>query len=85
MLVGVRAAAGDADIKDRLLKGTSIGGKSFKVHLDGYDLGPALRLIGMVGFLISATGLLHLRGVPAEHFSAGAGGILGTLVGKSLL
>ncbi|WFC43709.1 DNA translocase FtsK [Pseudoxanthomonas sp. SE1] len=49
------------------------------------DLGPALRLIGMVGFLISATGLLHLRGVPAEHFSAGAGGILGTLVGKSLL
>ncbi|CAN7300713.1 DNA translocase FtsK 4TM domain-containing protein [Pseudoxanthomonas sp. LjRoot143] len=49
------------------------------------DLGPALRLIGMVGFLISATGLLHLRGVSAEHFSAGAGGILGTLVGKSLL
>lgn len=49
------------------------------------DLGPALRLIGMVAFLISATGLLHLRGVPAEHFSAGAGGILGTLVGKSLL
>ncbi|SDQ65861.1 DNA translocase FtsK [Pseudoxanthomonas sp. CF385] len=49
------------------------------------DLGPALRLIGMVAFLISATGLLHLRGVSAEHFSAGAGGILGTLVGKSLL
>ncbi len=49
------------------------------------DLGPALRLIGMVGFLISASGLLHLRGVPAEHFSAGPGGILGTLVGKSLL
>ena len=49
------------------------------------DLGPALRLVGMVGFLISSTGLLYLRGVPAEHFSAGPGGILGTLVGKSLL
>ncbi|GGD60262.1 DNA translocase FtsK [Pseudoxanthomonas indica] len=49
------------------------------------DLGPALRLVGMVGFLISATGLLYLRGFSAEHFSAGPGGILGTLVGKSLL
>ena len=53
---------------------------------DGHaDLGPALRLVGMVAFLISAAGLLHLRGVSAEHFSAGPGGILGTLVGKSLL
>ncbi|WP_255469994.1 DNA translocase FtsK [Pseudoxanthomonas sp. z9] len=49
------------------------------------DLGPALRLVGMVAFLISSTGLLFLRGVPAEHFSDGPGGILGTLVGKSLL
>ena len=49
------------------------------------DLGPALRLIGMVAFLISATGLLFLRGVPADALSDGAGGILGTLVGKSLL
>jgi len=24
-------------------KGTTIGGRSYKVHLDGYDLGPALR------------------------------------------
>lgn len=31
------AAAGDATIKDRLLNGTSIGGKTFKVHLDGYN------------------------------------------------
>lgn len=36
------AAAGDADIKDRLLKGTSIGGKQFKVHLDGYNQLPYL-------------------------------------------
>ncbi|KAF1713618.1 cell division protein FtsK [Pseudoxanthomonas sangjuensis] len=48
------------------------------------DLGPALRLVGMVGFLISATGLLFMRGVSAEHFSAGPGGILGRLVGGSL-
>lgn len=31
------AAAGDADIKERLLKGASLSGKSFKVHLDGYN------------------------------------------------
>ncbi len=49
------------------------------------DLGPALRLVGMVGFLVSATGLLYLRDFPAVHFTAGAGGILGTLIGKSLM
>ena len=48
------------------------------------DLGPALRLIGIVGFLVSATGLLQLRFGPAEYFSAGSGGILGQLVGRSL-
>jgi arylsulfatase A-like enzyme len=31
------AAAGDTDIKDRLLKGTPVGGTTFKVHLDGYN------------------------------------------------
>ena len=31
------AAVGDTDIKDRLLKGADIGGKNFKVHLDGYN------------------------------------------------
>ncbi|MFT4197201.1 MAG: DNA translocase FtsK 4TM domain-containing protein [Pseudoxanthomonas sp.] len=48
------------------------------------DLGPALRLAGMVGLLVSATGLLHVRAVPANDFSAGPGGILGRLVGNSL-
>jgi len=36
------AAAGDQDIKDRLLKGTDIDGKPFKVHLDGYNQLPYL-------------------------------------------
>lgn len=36
------AAAGDADVKDRLLKGTNLGNKSFKVHLDGYNQLPYL-------------------------------------------
>jgi arylsulfatase len=38
------AAAGDATIKDRLLKGWAAkpGGLTYKVHLDGYDLGPYL-------------------------------------------
>ncbi|MCP1604893.1 arylsulfatase [Pseudomonas citronellolis] len=31
------AAVGDTDIKDRLLKGANIGGKNFKVHLDGFN------------------------------------------------
>lgn len=31
------AAAGDADIKERLLKGATLSGKTFKVHLDGYN------------------------------------------------
>lgn len=48
------------------------------------DLGPALRLVGIVGFLVSATGLLELRIGPAADFSARSGGILGQLVGKSL-
>ncbi len=48
------------------------------------DLGPALRLVGMVGFIVSATGLLSLRIGPVEGWSAGAGGILGRLVGNSL-
>jgi arylsulfatase len=36
------AAAGDTTIKDRLLKGASVGGKTFKVHLDGYNQLPYL-------------------------------------------
>ncbi|WP_394019333.1 arylsulfatase [Xanthobacter pseudotagetidis] len=31
------AAAGDTTIKERLLKGTTIGGKPYKNHLDGYN------------------------------------------------
>jgi arylsulfatase len=36
------AAAGDADVKERLLKSASIDGKTFKVHLDGYNQLPYL-------------------------------------------
>jgi arylsulfatase A-like enzyme len=36
------AAAGDTTIKDRLLKGTQVGNKTFKVHLDGYNQLPML-------------------------------------------
>jgi len=32
------AAAGDTDVKERLLKGTTINGRSYKNHLDGYNL-----------------------------------------------
>jgi arylsulfatase A-like enzyme len=36
------AAAGDTTIKDRLLKGASVGNKTFKVHLDGFNQLPYL-------------------------------------------
>ncbi len=36
------AAAGDADVKNKLLKGMSAGGKTYKVHLDGYNALPFL-------------------------------------------
>ena len=36
------AAAGEPDIVGRMLEGTHLGGKSFRVHLDGYDLMPIL-------------------------------------------
>ncbi|MFP7725384.1 DNA translocase FtsK [Lysobacter sp. D1-1-M9] len=51
---------------------------------DNAELGPALRLVGIVGFLVATTGLLQLRLDPSLHFSAGAGGILGQLIGNSL-
>jgi hypothetical protein len=31
------AAVGDPDIKDKLLRGYQVGGKTYKVHLDGYN------------------------------------------------
>ncbi|WP_425600361.1 DNA translocase FtsK [Luteimonas deserti] len=48
------------------------------------DFGPALRLVGIVGFLVASTGLLYLRLPAVENLSAGGGGILGRLVGNSL-
>jgi arylsulfatase A-like enzyme len=36
------AAAGDADVKDRLLQGWDTGGRTFKVHLDGFNQLPYL-------------------------------------------
>jgi arylsulfatase len=37
------AAAGDPDVKAKLLKGHQAGPRSFKVHLDGYDQLPVLK------------------------------------------
>jgi arylsulfatase len=31
------ALAGDADVKDRLLRGWELGGRTYKLHLDGYN------------------------------------------------
>jgi len=37
------AAAGDADVKDKLLKGMKVGNKTFKTHLDGYNFLPLFK------------------------------------------
>jgi arylsulfatase A-like enzyme len=37
------AAAGNPDVKDQLLKGTTVDGKSFHVHLDGFNMIPYLK------------------------------------------
>ena len=42
MLPTIMAAAGVPDVKEQLLKGMKVGDKTFKVHLDGYDLTDAL-------------------------------------------
>ena len=36
------AAAGVPDVKEQLLKGMKVGDKTFKVHLDGYNITDAL-------------------------------------------
>ncbi|PJK14974.1 cell division protein FtsK [Lysobacteraceae bacterium NML07-0707] len=59
----------------------------FKMDADGdgdADLAPALRLVGIFSFFIATVGLLQLRIGAVEHFSGGAGGFLGLLVGNSL-
>jgi arylsulfatase len=43
MFTTLLAAAGARDIKSELLQGKKVGDRSYKVHLDGYDLAPALK------------------------------------------
>lgn len=42
----IMSQLGKPDLKEDLLAGTEIGGKSFKVHLDGYDQAPILTKSG---------------------------------------
>jgi arylsulfatase A-like enzyme len=42
MLLTLLAAAGDPDINQKLLNGYQVGGKTFKVHIDGLNLLPYL-------------------------------------------
>jgi arylsulfatase A-like enzyme len=43
MLPTLLAAAGSPTVKEDLLGGTQVGSSQFKVHLDGYNLMPALK------------------------------------------
>jgi len=42
MLPTIMAAVGVPDVKEQLLKGMQVGNKSFKVHLDGYNITDSL-------------------------------------------
>ena len=42
MLPTLLAAAGNKNVKEELLKGKKVGNMTYKVHLDGYDLRPAI-------------------------------------------
>ncbi|SDR64337.1 arylsulfatase [Rhizobiales bacterium GAS113] len=41
-LATLMAAVGDPEVKEKLLKGYDVGGKTFKVHIDGYNQLPYL-------------------------------------------
>ena len=43
MMTTLLAAAGDPNVKEELLQGKTVGNTTFKVHLDGYNLIPALK------------------------------------------
>jgi arylsulfatase A-like enzyme len=43
MLTTLLAAAGDTTVKEQLLKGRKVGNITYRVHLDGYNLLPALK------------------------------------------
>lgn len=43
MLPTLLAAVGNSDVKNELLKGKKIGDMTYKVHIDGYNLFPALK------------------------------------------
>lgn len=43
MFTTLLAAAGDKTVKQDLLKGRKVGDMTYKVHLDGYDLAPAIK------------------------------------------
>jgi arylsulfatase A-like enzyme len=43
MFATILAAAGEPDVKEKLLKGHKAIGRDFKVHLDGYNLMPSLK------------------------------------------
>ena len=43
MLPTLLAAAGDTGVKEDLLKGKKVGNTKYKVHIDGYNLLPALK------------------------------------------
>ena len=40
MLPTLLAAAGDPDVTQKLLDGCTVGGKTFNVHIDGYNMIP---------------------------------------------
>ena len=74
LLPTLLAAAGDPDVKEKLLNGYTVGGKTFKVHLDGFNM---VALPDRGGERESETGHLLLQrrrrthGGPARRLETG--------------
>ena len=67
MLPTLLAAGGDANVKQKLLTGMKVGDKSFKVHLDGYNLMPFFK--GEVKEQIRAgNSSISMMTGPSSHF-----------------
>jgi len=56
MLPTLLAAVGEPSVKEELLRGRQVGDKTFKVHVDGYNLLPARKGEAECLGTISSTG-----------------------------
>lgn len=62
------AAAGNPDIKAQLLEGTTLGDKAYRVHLDGYNLLPAINGDQVFDLPLLTEDAVNEAGWPRRYF-----------------